>query len=90
MQSASSPEVVRPLRRAFFRLHINSASFEAFSLCQLTKDNTMQQFAFAGWPVVGCSESLLDRITRKLRTGWKKLADILSQPGVPNHDYCPC
>ncbi|EPE1198392.1 protease FtsH-inhibitory lysogeny factor CIII, partial [Cronobacter malonaticus] len=62
----------------------------AFSLCQLTKDNTMQQFAFAGWPVVGCSESLLDRITRKLRTGWKKLADILSQPGVPRYDYFAC
>ncbi|EOL9077652.1 protease FtsH-inhibitory lysogeny factor CIII [Cronobacter malonaticus] len=50
----------------------------------------MQQFAFAGWPVVGCSESLLDRITRKLRTGWKKLADILSQPGVPSYDHFAC
>ncbi|HDR2728572.1 TPA: protease FtsH-inhibitory lysogeny factor CIII [Enterobacter roggenkampii] len=51
----------------------------------------MQQFAFAGWPVAGCpNESLLDRITRKLRAGWKRLADILNQPGVPSHDYCAC
>lgn len=35
-------------------------------------------------------ESLLDRITRKLRAGWKRLADILNQPGVPSHDYCAC
>ncbi|AAW70523.1 CIII anti-termination [Enterobacteria phage ES18] len=27
------------------------------------------QYHFAGWPIAGCpSESLLDRITRKLRT----------------------
>ncbi|MDU7377891.1 MAG: protease FtsH-inhibitory lysogeny factor CIII [Enterobacteriaceae bacterium] len=49
------------------------------------------QFAFAGWPVAGRhSESLLDLITRKLRAGWKRITDILNQPGVPNHDYCPC
>ncbi|EOI5723015.1 protease FtsH-inhibitory lysogeny factor CIII [Cronobacter turicensis] len=76
MQSASSPEVVRPLRRAFFPLHINSASLEALSLCQLTKDNTMQQFAFAGWPVVGCSESLLDLITRRMRGICKALKEL--------------
>ncbi|EMT5580091.1 protease FtsH-inhibitory lysogeny factor CIII [Enterobacter hormaechei subsp. hoffmannii] len=35
-------------------------------------------------------ESLLERITRKLRAGWKRLADILNQPGVPRHDYCAC
>ncbi|HFG5645093.1 TPA: protease FtsH-inhibitory lysogeny factor CIII, partial [Salmonella enterica subsp. enterica serovar Korkeasaari] len=29
------------------------------------------------------NESLLERITRKLRTGWKRLVDILNQPGVP-------
>lgn len=49
--------------------------------------------AIAGGARMGAFQlhgSLLDRITRKLRTGWKKLADILSQPGVPNHDYCPC
>ncbi|EBS9052262.1 protease FtsH-inhibitory lysogeny factor CIII, partial [Salmonella enterica] len=35
-------------------------------------------------PIAGCpSESLLDRITRKLRNGWKSLVDILNQPGVP-------
>ncbi|EPN9529355.1 protease FtsH-inhibitory lysogeny factor CIII [Cronobacter malonaticus] len=47
-------------------------------------------FAIAGGAVLGAAqlnESLLDRITRKLRTGWKKLADILSQPGVPRYDY---
>ncbi|KAA2141201.1 protease FtsH-inhibitory lysogeny factor CIII [Escherichia coli] len=32
------------------------------------------QYAIAGWPVAGCpSESLLERITRKLRDGWKPL-----------------
>ncbi|EHG6501880.1 protease FtsH-inhibitory lysogeny factor CIII [Salmonella enterica] len=42
------------------------------------------QYHFAGWPIAGCpSESLLDRITRKLRTGWKRLVDILNKPGVP-------
>lgn len=42
------------------------------------------QYCFAGWSIAGCpSESLLDRITRKLRTGWKRLVDILNQPGVP-------
>ncbi|UYW75563.1 protease FtsH-inhibitory lysogeny factor CIII [Pseudocitrobacter faecalis] len=35
-------------------------------------------------------ESLLDRITRKLRTGWKRLGEILNQPGVPRDDYCAC
>lgn len=35
-------------------------------------------------------ESLLERITRKLRAGWKRLADILNKPGVPSHDYCAC
>lgn len=39
------------------------------------------QYAIAGWPVAGCpSESLLERITRKLRDGWKRLIDILNQP----------
>lgn len=38
------------------------------------------QYAIAGWPVAGCpSESLLERITRKLRDGWKRLIDILNQ-----------
>lgn len=44
------------------------------------------QYAIAGWPVAGCpSESLLERITRKLRDGWKRLIDILNQPGVPKN-----
>lgn len=44
------------------------------------------QYAIAGWPVAGCpSESLLERITRKLRDGWKRLIDILNQPGDPKN-----
>ncbi|EPA7143925.1 protease FtsH-inhibitory lysogeny factor CIII, partial [Escherichia coli] len=36
--------------------------------------------------VAGCpSESLLERITRKLRDGWKRLIDIPNQPGVPKN-----
>ncbi|MCZ6127225.1 protease FtsH-inhibitory lysogeny factor CIII [Escherichia coli] len=42
------------------------------------------QYAIAGWPAAGCpSESLLERITRKLRDGWKRLIDILNQPEYP-------
>ncbi|EOW2365119.1 hypothetical protein ACNZAM_004279, partial [Cronobacter malonaticus] len=45
-----SPEVVCPLRRAFFRLHINSASFEAFSLCQLNRKESHHDAIIAiGW-----------------------------------------
>ncbi|EJJ3977538.1 protease FtsH-inhibitory lysogeny factor CIII [Salmonella enterica] len=43
-------------------------------------------FAIAGGVVMGIAhlnESLLERITRKLRAGWKRLVDILNQPGVP-------
>ncbi|AXX02841.1 protease FtsH-inhibitory lysogeny factor CIII [Cronobacter sakazakii] len=36
----------------------------------------MQQFAFAGWPVVGCSESLLDLITRRMRGICKTLKEL--------------
>lgn len=43
----------------------------------------MQQLAVAGWPVAGCSESLLDIITRRLRLAWRSLIDILKQPGRP-------
>ncbi|MWM31535.1 protease FtsH-inhibitory lysogeny factor CIII, partial [Escherichia coli] len=28
---------------------------------------------------------LVERITRKLRDGWKRLIDILNQPGVPKN-----
>ena len=41
----------------------------------------MQQFAVAGWPVAGCSESLLETITRRLRTGWRNLINNLNQRG---------
>ncbi|EMR9403237.1 protease FtsH-inhibitory lysogeny factor CIII [Escherichia coli] len=48
-------------------------------------------YAIAGGARLGAfqlTESLLERITRKLRTGWKRLVDILNQPGVPRNDYC--
>lgn len=41
------------------------------------------QYAIAGWPVMGRSESLLETITRRLRTGWRNLIDTLTQPGKP-------
>jgi hypothetical protein len=41
------------------------------------------QLAIAGWPVAGCSESLLETITRRLRTGWRSLVDTLNQRGQP-------
>ncbi|MFK8258290.1 protease FtsH-inhibitory lysogeny factor CIII [Erwinia sp. AnSW2-5] len=41
------------------------------------------QLVIAGWPVAGRSESLLDVITRRLRSGWRSLIDTLSQPGNP-------
>ncbi|WP_072032284.1 protease FtsH-inhibitory lysogeny factor CIII [Erwinia sp. 9145] len=41
------------------------------------------QLAIAGWPVAGRSESLLDTITRRLRTGWRNLIDALTRPGNP-------
>ncbi|MDU4288372.1 protease FtsH-inhibitory lysogeny factor CIII [Erwinia sp. PK3-005] len=34
------------------------------------------QLAFAGQPVAGCSESLLELITRRLRTGWRNLFSL--------------
>ena len=43
----------------------------------------MQQLAVAGWPVAGCSESLLETITRRLRAGWRSLIDTLNQRGQP-------
>lgn len=43
----------------------------------------MQQFAIAGWPVAGYSESQLDRITRRMRSAWRSLIDTLCQPGKP-------
>ncbi|EDB1889415.1 protease FtsH-inhibitory lysogeny factor CIII [Salmonella enterica] len=49
-------------------------------------ENPTMTFAIAGGAVMGIAhlnESLLVRITRKLRAGWKRLVDILNQPGVP-------
>lgn len=43
-------------------------------------------YAFAGCPIVGAvqlKESQLDRITRRLRTGWRSLIDTLNQRGNP-------
>ena len=45
-------------------------------------------YAIAGGARMGAfqlNESLLERITRKLRDGWKRLIDILNQPGVPKN-----
>ncbi|WP_210453501.1 protease FtsH-inhibitory lysogeny factor CIII [Pantoea ananatis] len=47
----------------------------------------MQPYAVAGWPVAGCSESLLETITRRLRSGFKTLIDTLNQKGDPNDHY---
>ncbi|AXF76093.1 protease FtsH-inhibitory lysogeny factor CIII [Erwinia tracheiphila] len=41
------------------------------------------QLAIAGWPVAGRSESLLDIITKRLRSGCRKLLDTLKQKGRP-------
>ncbi len=46
-------------------------------------------YAIAGGARMGAfqlNESLLERITRKLRDGWKRLIDVLNQPGVPKMD----
>ncbi|WP_143807662.1 protease FtsH-inhibitory lysogeny factor CIII [Pantoea septica] len=43
-------------------------------------------YAIAGGAVVGSAqfdESLLDVITRRLRTGWRSLVDTLNQRGNP-------
>lgn len=45
-------------------------------------------YAIAGGARMGAfqlNESLLERITRKLRDGWKRLIDVLNQPGVPKN-----
>lgn len=42
--------------------------------------------AIAGWPIVGAvqlNESLLDVITRRLRTGFRKFMEALNQKGNP-------
>jgi len=41
------------------------------------------QYAVAGWPIAGCSESLLDRICRNVKNGARRLLEILNQRGEP-------
>ncbi|EBK7121413.1 protease FtsH-inhibitory lysogeny factor CIII [Salmonella enterica] len=56
-------------------------------------ENPTMTFAISGGAVMGIAqlnESLLERITRKLRAGWKRLGEILNQPGVPRHDHYAC
>ncbi|CNJ09897.1 MULTISPECIES: protease FtsH-inhibitory lysogeny factor CIII [Yersinia] len=43
----------------------------------------MQQLICAGWPCVGCSETLLDRIFRNAKNAAKRLIEILNQRGEP-------
>lgn len=42
-------------------------------------------FSIAGGPIVDFAhqESLLDAITRRLRSRWRSLMDTLNQPGQP-------
>ncbi len=41
------------------------------------------QLAIAGWPIAGCSETLLDRIFRNAKNAAKRLIEILNQRGEP-------
>ena len=41
------------------------------------------QYAIAGWPVVGRSESLLETITRRARQSFRRFIDIINQRGRP-------
>ncbi|HFD1330410.1 protease FtsH-inhibitory lysogeny factor CIII [Yersinia ruckeri] len=43
----------------------------------------MHTFCIAGWPCVGCSETLLDRIFRNVKNGARRLIEILNQRGEP-------
>ncbi|WP_338064771.1 protease FtsH-inhibitory lysogeny factor CIII [Pantoea endophytica] len=46
----------------------------------------MMNYAIVGGPVVGFTqhnESQLDRLVRRLRSGWRSLIDTLNQPGNP-------
>jgi hypothetical protein len=47
----------------------------------------MQHLEFAGWPCVGCSESLLHRIWQNVKNAARRLVEILNQPGVPNEAF---
>ncbi|EKN3740005.1 TPA: protease FtsH-inhibitory lysogeny factor CIII [Yersinia enterocolitica] len=41
------------------------------------------QYAIAGYPASGCSETLLDRIFRNAKNAAKRLIEILNQRGEP-------
>ncbi|MGL9722158.1 protease FtsH-inhibitory lysogeny factor CIII [Symbiopectobacterium sp.] len=41
------------------------------------------QYAFAGWPIAGRSETQLDRIINLLKAAAKWLKDTLNQRGEP-------
>ncbi|HDL7826220.1 TPA: protease FtsH-inhibitory lysogeny factor CIII [Yersinia enterocolitica] len=41
------------------------------------------QYAIAGYPASGCSETLLDRICRNAKNAAKRLIEILNQRGEP-------
>lgn len=41
------------------------------------------QYAFAGWPIAGRPESLLERITKRIKSAAKWLKDTLNQRGEP-------
>ncbi|WP_419717631.1 protease FtsH-inhibitory lysogeny factor CIII [Erwinia aphidicola] len=59
--------------------------FEWASSCNQYRKPTMN-YAIEGGAIVGFTlqtESLLDVITRRLRTGWRSLIDTLNQPGNP-------
>ncbi len=43
----------------------------------------MQTTQLAGWPCVGCSESLLDIIFRNAKDAAKRVWQILQQKGEP-------
>lgn len=43
----------------------------------------MHTFCIAGWPCVGRSETLLDRIFRNAKNAAKRLVEILNQRGEP-------
>ncbi|WNJ77795.1 protease FtsH-inhibitory lysogeny factor CIII [Cedecea neteri] len=38
------------------------------------------QYAFAGWPIAGRTESQLERWTRQIRSGAKKVIELIFNP----------
>jgi len=47
----------------------------------------MHTYRVSGWPCVGCSESLLDRIFRNVKNGARRLVEIMNQPAVPHEAF---